>query len=149
MKRTSLFSGLLLTFGCALSQGAFAQDDELEVTLRVLDDVSDIDAVLVAIDEHRDQAEDGEHGQHDADARGDEQNDEEEADHEQRGRDEGARDDERNERHDGPGRDDLEDPDDEEHGDHAIEDRDVEEDREHGDTSAPGDGGETAPHDGV
>jgi hypothetical protein len=62
MTRKSSLLSLAFLLTCGVASGAFAQDDGLDdVTLEVLDDVSEIDAVILAIDEQLDQErEDGE-----------------------------------------------------------------------------------------
>jgi hypothetical protein len=97
MQRKALLSlAIALTMGCATT--AFAQDDDLSgVTLRVLDDVSDIDAVVIAIREERHEGEShdgertdgeagGDHEESDGADRGDGEDDLADADREDRGR---------------------------------------------------------------
>ena len=122
MQRKALLTlAIALAMGCAST--AFAQDDDLSgVTLRVLDDVSDIDAVVLSIDRERDGAE-GNPGEHrdgegrDGDGRGDRVGDGD--------RDDGVRDREDRDDHDEP-----EDDDHLERGEGGLEDHDVERDRE-------------------
>jgi hypothetical protein len=108
-----------LVLGCASS--AFAQDgDDLKgVTMRVLDDVKDIDAVVLDIDGDHDDGADGDAADHEGrDGHDGEAND---GDHD-RGQD--GDDDDGEDGDD----DDLEDGDDEEHGEGDLEDEDVERD---------------------
>jgi hypothetical protein len=112
-----------LVFGSA---GALAQDGDLaRVTMRVLDDISDVDAVVLELDANRGEAEDGAAGDDGAD-RGAAAADEE------RSRDAASRDDaaeaaaedaRRAERRE---RDDLLDTDRDERSEGRLEDRDVE-----------------------
>jgi hypothetical protein len=69
-RRAALVVGMTWSLGCGFAASAYAQDNELEVTLEVLDDVSDIDAVLLSIeDEHEDSGdrEDRDGERHDSD----------------------------------------------------------------------------------
>jgi hypothetical protein len=104
MQRTTLAAlALALTLGgasCAFAQGG----DLAGVTMRVLDDVSDIDAVVLEIGDERGAAEDGA-ADEGPDAEGD------------GGAGEAAR--ERG------GLDDIEDAEDDEHGEGELEDNDV------------------------
>ena len=51
MKRKSVSIGsATLILACGIVPQVFAQSDELEVTMQVLDDVSDIDGVILSID---------------------------------------------------------------------------------------------------
>jgi hypothetical protein len=52
MKKVSICAGLALAFSCGLAHHALAQES-LDVTMRVLDDVKDVDAVLVEIEDAR------------------------------------------------------------------------------------------------
>jgi hypothetical protein len=134
MQRKALLSiAIALTMGCATT--AFAQEDGLSgVTLRVLDDVSDVEAVVLAIrEEHRDgESRDGERADGER-ADGEAGGDHEEGDGADRAddRDDPA-DDEREDRE----RHGLEDDDhDEREG--SLEDHDVEREHLDGEGEAP------------
>jgi len=141
MQRKALLTlAIALAMGCAST--AFAQDDDLSgVTLRVLDDVSDIDAVVLSIDRERDGAEgaDGEHRDGDrADGDGRDGDARDGADREGDERGDGDRDDAARDREDRDDHDELEDDDHLERGEGGLEDHDVERDRvtEHPDEPA-------------
>ena len=107
MKSVSMCVGLAFALSCGVAQSALAQDG-LDVTMRVLDDVKDVDAVILEIEE----AKDAPHGNPSKDAQGGQR----------RG---GASGDEhRGERGDRDGHDDL-DEGDTDHGDGKHEDHDV------------------------
>jgi hypothetical protein len=119
MQRQALVAlAAALAFG---SGGALAQGGDLAaVTMRVLDDVRDVDAVLLELDANRGAGED-------AAAAGADDRDEDAADGAQRSRDDAAaaaaEDDARAQRRE---RDALHDVDDDERGEGRLEDRDVE-----------------------
>jgi hypothetical protein len=115
MQRQALLTTLAaaLVFG---SSGALAQGDLAAVTMRVLDDVSDVDAVVLELDANR--------GAGESSAAADAADEEAAADGEQRSRDATTSDDddaaERRERRA------LHDVDADERGEGRLEDRDVE-----------------------
>ena len=121
MQRQARFSlAATLVFGSAV---ALAQDGDLaRVTMRVLDSVSDVDAVVLELDANRGEAEDGA-----AAANADGADRDAAADDDERSRDEAAEaaaeDARRAERRE---RDELHDVDADERGEGRLEDRDVE-----------------------
>jgi hypothetical protein len=58
MKRIGMCAGLVFALSCGVAQNALAQE-ALDVTMRVLDDVKDVDAVILEIGEAK-AAQDGE-----------------------------------------------------------------------------------------
>jgi hypothetical protein len=104
------------------SAGAFAQGGDLAgVTMRVLDDVSDVDAVVLELDANRGEGEDAAAGDEGAEG-GDDATAADE-----RGREAASRDaDEDARRAERRERDDLHDVDADERGEGRLEDRDVE-----------------------
>ena len=115
MRRSfSTILGAALVCGCG---GAFAQGGELSgVTMRVLDDVSDVDAVILALDANRGESEEGAEGDGRR-ARSDE------APAADAGPGASADEDHLDERRD---RTELHDPDDDERSEGKLEDNDVE-----------------------
>jgi hypothetical protein len=112
--RFSTILAAALACGCG---SAFAQGGDLSgVTMRVLDDVSDVDTVILELDANRGESEEDADG-----ARG--VRDEAQAADAERPAGESAEQDRLDERHD---RKDLHHPDDDERGEGKLEDHDVE-----------------------
>lgn len=103
----------VMACGSALAQGG----DLAGVTMRVLDDVSDVDAVVIELDANRGEGEEG--ADRDGGARGDEAN----ADDDAQAPGRRAEDDRL---HEPRARADLHDPDDDERAEGKLEDNDVE-----------------------
>ena len=106
---TSLATSLLFGCGSALAQGG----DLAGVTMRVLDDVSDIDAVILELDAGRGEGDEGAQGARGASAETEGAAERGAADAEQGGRD-------RNDR------ENLHEPADDERGEGRLDDNDVE-----------------------
>jgi hypothetical protein len=116
LMRRSFSTTLKAALVCA-SSSAFAQSGDLSgVTMRVLDDIGDIDAVVLELDANRGADEEGAESDGPR-ARGNEANDAE------RAPSAGAEEDRLDERRDG---DELHDPDDDERSEGKLEDNDVE-----------------------
>jgi len=54
MRRKSMVLRAVFVLACVVASSAFGQDDKLEVTMRVLDDVREIDGVFLSIDNELD-----------------------------------------------------------------------------------------------
>jgi hypothetical protein len=109
---------LAATLACAAATAHAQGGDLAGVTMRVLDDVSDVDAVLLELDENRGDDEAG--AERDGRrTRGDEQAGDDSAEASAAGADSGRRD-------DGREGDELQDPDADELSEGRLEDRDVE-----------------------
>ena len=115
--RLRLSTTLKAVLVCASGSAAAQSGDLSSVTMRVLDDVADIDAVILELDTNRGAGEEGADG--DSRARGGEADD---ADAE-RAPAESAEEDVLDERRDG---DELHDPDEDERSEGKLEDNDVE-----------------------